>query len=215
MFKNAFGFFTNIHCHVGGGTNNLKNKLYGSGCLVSEGIVISALHIYERIQEEYDFGIILKNDGLFRAEPILIFKESDIIILKCIEKLKVQNLGEVNEYPPIEYPKPFIGTSVGYIGNLQINNERLKSKQATFFTQAFISSMIYSNEDSIFCALSGGVIQKGFSGGAVFTVDCKLIGIMTKRLSVFSHPDEMSGAKYELPIMVPLFQFQDKINEII
>ena len=215
MFKKACSFYWHLICQIGGGSKSDNRKLHGSGCLLSSEIALSALHILEETSSLYNYPVIFKNDGLYKAKIILELPESDLVLLRCIEQIKSFNLGTAVNFPDLDFPNPTIGTSVGYIAGLHLKDENYIDSRYSFFSQAFISALMKNKKDGISMMLSQGIVQKGFSGSPVFTNDCKLIGILTNTLQFTFNEGHPMPIIYTLPVMSPLSVNKNEIQKYI
>lgn len=215
MFKKACNFYWNLVCQIGGGSKVHKGKLHGSGCLLSSEIALSALHIINETSHLYDYPVILKNDGVYKAKVILEIQQNDVVLLQCVEKIKSADIGTISRYPDLNFPNPFIGTSVGYLAGLHLKDDSYKDSRHTFFSQAFVSALMKNENDGISMMLSQGIVQKGFSGSPVFTNECELIGILTNTIQFTFKEGHPMPIIYTLPVMSPLYVNKDKIRKFL
>jgi S1-C subfamily serine protease len=210
MFEDACKLYWNILCSVGDSA-----RVYGQGCMLTPNHAITALHVIKNQATQNQRPTIMKHDGLFKCEVLLQSDQFDIAVLLAKEKIKSCELDQPIGYPTIASSTPFLGATIGYIGRLHVNAKE-GERTHTVFSQAVISYLFNDKKkDGMRCALSGGIIQGGFSGGPVFNQKSELVGliVMSQQFPIeMGHPEY---ALYTLPIMSPLIFLKKDIESII
>ncbi len=215
MFTNACKFYWSLVCSVGGGSPTIEGKLHGKGCLLSPNHVITALHTVDAMLQRYEWIVVMKHDGVFKAHLLLRSDELDIALLETNEKISDAAMAAPQGYPTIMSTNPFLGLSVGFIGVISLVGET-ENERHTTFSQA--STSYFFNDrtsNGLRYALTGGLVQQGFSGGPVFTADLTLVGliVMSQRFALdMAHP---LGSMYNLPVMSSLGSIKNDIERIL
>ena len=86
-------------------------------------------------------------------------------------------------------------------------------KRYTTFSSASVSMMLWG-EDAPLYALDGGIMQKGSSGGPVFTSDGSIVGIIVQS---WQFPVDLGHPQFRietLPVMSALYHSADLIDDI-
>ncbi len=216
MFTNACKFYWGLVCSVGGGTQQIKGKLHGKGCLLSRNHAITALHTVTQMLHKYQWPVIMKQDGVFRCEVQFQSKEYDVALLRTTDKIVEYDLGPLPpNYPSIATSNPFLGLSVGFIGTISLEGENETERHTTFSP----ASTSYYFEEQVTkgfrYALIGGFVQKGFSGGPVFTCNSELVGLIVMAQRFALDMDNPIASLYNLPVMSPLSPLRKDIQAFL
>ncbi len=216
MFKDSAKKYYNWTCSVGGGSATVMGKIYGMGCVLDELHTITAHHCWTSISHKYEWPVVLREDGLFLCEIVFNSTSHDIIIYKSIKKLSDKPKGLISEYPNISEEHLFLGESVGFMSRLTTYVSYDKSTSHTHFSSGTIS-MFQKNEEqtAMQFVISSTVIQKGFSGSAVFTPDGSLVGILVQTLRFAADIEDPESEIYTLPVMAPIRPLINEINNAI
>ena len=213
MYIDACRLYGGLNCQVGGGSPTTKGKLHGMGCLISPCHVLTALHTLTQTEILYEWPVVFKHDGLYRCEITLESKEYDVTMLQTTEKLDDADFAPPEGYPSILPSKPFLGLSVGYIAALHLHKPDGEDTRHTCFSQAFVSMLLREGGEGERYALSGGIMQPGFSGGPVFTAEGKLVGIVVKSIQFAADAKHPTLSVYTLPVMTSLYPLKDRIEQ--
>jgi S1-C subfamily serine protease len=215
MFTNACKFYLNLICSVGGGSPTVEGKLHGKGCLLSPNHALTALHVVDGMLKRYQWVVVMKHDGLFKADVLFRSPELDIALLKTSEKIADFTPDTPLVYPTIRATNPFLGLSVGFIGVISLEGDTEKEIH-TSFSQASTSYFFEEkNTGGLRYALTGGLVQHGFSGGPVFTSDLDLVGLIVMSQRFALDMTQPLSTMYNLPVMSPLAPIRDQINNSI
>ena len=215
MFQKACQIFWDVNCQVGGGKNQ-KQGLHGMGCEVSPLHILTARHVWEETSAQYDYPIVMKHDGIFRSEVAFESADHDLLLLKCKKKISDCNFQKPQSYPKIFGKSLSLGVSVGYITALHLPQPSGDTSRHTCFSSTSVSfDFKDAKTQTRLIVLGGGIMQKGFSGGPVFTVDGSLVGIIVQSLQFATDCGHFSATSYTLPVMSPLFPFKSKIESLI
>jgi|SRR5215218_876698 len=213
MFEEATRLHFSLKCSVGGGSREVMGKLYGMGCRLDHEHVLTARHVWREIQERYAWPVALTDDGLYKCKPVFEQHDADLLVLRATELLE-----EVNSDKPIRYPKisskpVFLGKTVGYLATLNIRE--LESSRTYFSTSSLSMLMGEPGRKGLRIAMTGGLIQKGFSGGPVFDEEGDVLGVLVQSLRFPLDPDVPHLSITTMPIMSALFPFRDEIVSLL
>ena len=177
MFASACSKYAPLICQIGGGSPTVEGFLFGSGCLLSPTLIITARHIVRDLPNNLTWPVVLKHDGLFQCEVSFESVEQDIAILRVTKLVETVSSAPPREYPLWPTTLPSLGMCVGYMGKLHLPG----SKPKIYFAPSMIS-MLHSNSTSqgYKCMLNEGVVESGFSGCAVFAPDGQIHGVIVE-----------------------------------
>lgn len=215
MFEESTKLHFLIKCSVGGGSHNIKGKLHGMGCLLDEHHVLTAWHVWREIRQEYTWPVVLKYDGLYKCEIVFEQQDADLLVLKTTEKLVDVESSPPGRYPKVSVNTPFIGKTVGYLASLQIREPDMKEGY-TYFSMSCLSMFMRDPPGkAVHIAMTGGLIQKGFSGGVVFEESGDVLGVLIQSLRFSLDPDSPTSSITTMPIMSALFPYRDEIVSLL
>jgi hypothetical protein len=193
-----------------------EGKLHGMGCVLDARHVITARHVYKEIQNLYSWPVILKHDGLFKCEIVLDSAAYDIMVLRTVELVAESDHPAPEAYPELSEKLPFVGMNVGLISSLQLYQTIEDSTMHTYFASADVAFFQRGDEGKgISFALSGCIIQKGFSGSPVFRSDGSLIGVLIQALSFRAEFHDTKAPIYTLPVMSPIAPLHCQISALL
>ncbi len=202
---------------VGGGSSSVKGKLHGSACLLTPTTLVTARHVWSEIANRYDWPVVQKHDGLFHCEKVHEDDAADILFLKTTDKIAECDLGAPTYYPTLHPNIPSFGLSVGFLTAIRLHDEPGGPKSRyTAFSSASVSMLVSGrgpNRPPRF-ALDGGISQKGSSGGAVFTPNGAIVGVIVESWQFSADFDHPLPAIVTLPVMSPLYRFREIIDKI-
>ena len=216
MFQDACRAHWELNCQVGGGSRTQEGGLHGMGCLLDDHHVLTACHVYAEIQTQYSWPVVLKHDGLFRGEIPWQSEEYDLMVLRVTGQIAAASGRAPAAYPVLSQELPFIRMRVGFISALHIPRAMHDTSRHTSFASADISFLFMpegGRGESY--ALSGCVIQRGFSGSAVFRPDGSIMGVVIQTVSFRADFDNPSAPIYTLPVMSPLSRFRPTITALL
>jgi hypothetical protein len=82
------------------------------------------------------------------------------------------------------------------------------------FSQASVSMHLKKKEgDPPWIAVSGGIFQKGSSGGPVYTADGKLLGVIVQSHQFVADFDHTLPTIINTPVVAPLNSFLGVVNK--
>ena len=61
----------------------------------------------------------------------------------------------------------------------------------------------------------GAVVQRGFSGSAVFLQDGSVVGVLVQCISFPIDLENLSWGRYVLPLISPVYEIRDQIAELL
>jgi hypothetical protein len=215
MFANACKFYWNLVCSVGGRSPTLEGKLHGKGCLVSPDHALTALHTVDAMLRSYKWLVVMKHDGLFKANVSLRSDDLDVALLGVEEKISDFTLPTPVGYPTIMSANPFLGLSVGFIGTISLEGETENERHITFSQASTSYYFKDKRSNGLRYALTGGFVQQGFSGCPVFTADLELVGLIVMYRRFPLDINEPRGSIYNLPIMSSLASLKKDIETIL
>ncbi len=207
MFEDAAKLHYAALGHVGGGSRHVKGELYGKGCWLSEKHILTARHIWLGLKDSFEWPVAIRHDGLWKCEIVFEQANADLLLMKTVTKLDNAELSQPNRYPGISANRPFLGRTVGYLASLNVP-EGDKENKHTYFSMSCISMFLpNSSVKAVHYALTGGLIQKGFSGGPVFEENGDMLGILIQSLRFPVDPENPILSFATMPIMSAVFPF--------
>ncbi len=166
MFSLAASKYWSWFCHVGGASSSDTGLIYGLGCRIGKKHVLTAAHVFE----QYEFPTAMIADGLWKCSVEKNWHNRDVAVLRIENILKKNGRSdEIAEFPSLANQSPKIGTSLGYIGRLKLLDEAGQSKGRTYFGQGHVAFFEEGLRGQTLLAVDGSAVEKGFSGGPVFT----------------------------------------------
>jgi hypothetical protein len=220
MFERAAQMHFGCNCKVGGGSQHNVNvgQSHGMGCALDAKHALTAAHCWTGVDDRYDWPIVLRPDGLFRCEIVFENAEADVMILRSVEPLPVNSkyLRQITHYPTISPAPISLGTEIGFVSRLSLHDSIEDVSTHTHFAHGFISMMLPSEKgNGMRFAVSGTVMQKGFSGSAVFLPDGSIVGVLVESLSFRANFHDEHAPIYILPMMVPILSLIDDFNRVL
>jgi hypothetical protein len=194
MFKNAARQYWQLKCQVGHGATLQGTKLFGLGCRLSPTHVLTAFHLVSAKGPR-----VLLGDGLWNCDLEQKWVDRDLALLRITSVAK--QLGPADEqqpvYPSVSSENPFLGASLGYLASLSLTSESGESSSHTYFGHGHVAFFTQNSHKQLVFALAGGAIQKGFSGGPVFSSNGLLTGVLVEALQYvpdLGHPSRAANA---------------------
>jgi hypothetical protein len=215
MFASSASHFFDCSCIVGGGCNGNPpvGIMHGIGCLLDKSHVLTAAHCWTRVKEKYEWPAVGTLDGLFRCEVAFQSEEFDILLLRLLELVKASPsslaLKQPESYAQLGDDQIFLGSQVGFISRLKLQNTLDDTSTHTHFSAAFVSMMLPGStargmQNYPRFALSGTVMQKGFSGSPVFLPSRSIVGVLVESVSFRANFDDANAPIYVLPVISPI-----------
>jgi Trypsin-like peptidase domain len=178
--------------------------------------VITARHLIEHVGKKYEWPVVFKHDGVFKCRILFSAWNFDVALLEATERLEPASFDEPAEYPRLFSEMPSWGMTVGYLGSLRTLERGGIENHGTYFSAAHISTFLPGGDDkSRYYLLTGGVVQRGFSGGPVFTPSSELLGLVIQSLRFLGDPQDLRSAVYTLPVITPLAPFIGEISKYV
>ena len=216
MFECAARKFFDWTSSVGGGSPTIKGKLHGMGCVLDKHHTITAYHCWSSIASRYKWPVVFRSDGIFRCEVVFKSIDNDIAILRSKEPIEDRVLMEFNEYPIISEKPFFLGSTLGFMSSLTLYESVNKKNLHTHFAMGVVSMLLPSkNSKATNYVMSSTVIQKGFSGSAVFRPDGGIVGIIIETLSFRADIFNTEAPLYVLPVVSSIWPLIDDIKTIL
>src|ERR1700720_2010423 len=90
MFTSSAAQFFDCTCSVGGGRYGKPTvgRVHGMGCLLDKSHVLTAAHCWTGVQDKYEWPAVATLDGLFRCDVAFYSEESDILLLRLLERVR-------------------------------------------------------------------------------------------------------------------------------
>jgi S1-C subfamily serine protease len=212
MFADAARLFWQLKCQAGHGPSVAATRIYGFGCQVSARHVLTALHVVNEADPR-----VLLDDGLWNCDVVGDWPARDLALLRVTSVAKPVGSSTVKpqRFPQLSERQPSIGETLGYLASLSLNDESGSSSGHTYFGQGHVAFFSQNRSRELVFAMAGGAIQKGFSGGPVFTPTGDLVGVLVEALEYvpdLSHPFRSASA---VAILAPIGPIAKAIADII
>jgi Trypsin-like peptidase domain len=209
MFTSSAAHFFDCTCSVGGGRYGKPavGRMHGMGCLLDKSHVLTAAHCWTGVQDEYEWPAVATLDGLYRCDVAFYSEESDILLLRLLERVlkSPTSLEQPERYAQLGDDQIFLGSQVGFISRLTLHKTFDETSTRSHFSAAFVSMLVPGkNATQVRFALSGTVMQKGFSGSPVFLPSGSIVGILVESLSFRANVDDENAPIYVLPVISPV-----------
>lgn len=209
MFLESAKLHFSTQAHVGGSSSNGRGRTYGKGCRLSETHLLTASHVWQQAKQEFEWPTAIRYDGLYRCEIAFEHAGADLLLLRIDKKLTDSDLVVPDQYPKLSTRKPFPGQTVGYIASLKIPGD--ENSGHTYFSMASISMLVKSQPGTLRFGLTGGLIQKGFSGGPIFEQNGNVVGIIVQSLQFPLNPADSRWSIAIMPIISCIDPLRDEL----
>jgi hypothetical protein len=159
------------------------------------------------VQDKYEWPAVVTLDGLFRCDVAFYSEESDILLLRLLERVRKSptSLEQPERYAQLGDDQIFLGSQVGFISQLKLHKTLDETSTRSHFSATFVSMLLPGkNATHVRFALSGTVMQKGFSGSPVFLPSGSIVGVLVESLSFRANFDDENAPIYVLPVISPV-----------
>jgi Trypsin-like peptidase domain len=217
MFAKATSMYWRLQCNVGGGSATVKGKLHGLGCLLSDTLIVTARHVWSEHAAKYSWVVVLKHDGLFRCSIVQESEKDDLLFLRAEDCLDATASKQAPaEYPQIYASIPVCGLSVGFLTWVIIAESGGAEEDYAAFSHCSVA--MYSKkkkvDDPPLIVLSGGIFQKGSSGGPVYTPDGRLVGVIVQSWQFPTSRNHRFPTIVTAPVVMPLASYANIIAQM-
>ena len=199
MFQDATRIYWALKSHVGSGRESR-----GLGCLLSSRHVLTAHHVYAGVGEP----TALAPGGVWRCRAIAEWPDLDLGVLQTVDLLKPSDVLVPTVFPAFDGNMPGLGQSLGFLAWLTSGRHRV-----TYFGQGHVAFFEPRERKALRFALAGAAVQRGFSGGPVYTPAGQLVGILVECFQFaanLEHP-----ALVSMPMFSPVAPVADELRKII
>ena len=177
MFEQAASRYFRLWTFVGRADGQQGPKVFGLGCHLAPGLVLTAAHVYGNSKEP-TAGV---NDDLWVCSIAAAWPDRDLAVLRAERRLR--SFG--NDHTPPSYPElssdlPRVGMQLGCMAWLDLNGPGGESRGRTYFGQGHVAFFEQGAHGELLFAMQGPTIEKGFSGGPVFSADGRLYGVLVQ-----------------------------------
>lgn len=207
MFVSTCSLFWPLRCNVGGG-NQSAGKMHGMGCAISKKGVLTARHVYA--QDCYEWPVVLHDEGLWRCKVVQEWPDLDLALLEKDELVHEAALEKPTLFPEFHPGVLQLGQSLAYLAWLSTRAENGTERSVTYFGQGHVAFFDGEKEPSF--ALAGGVIQKGFSGGPVFSASGQLAGVLVRSFQFIANLSHPVPQPISIPIVSPVSPVADFLS---
>jgi hypothetical protein len=218
MFEQAARQHSLWYCKVGGVDSDLRVVDTGMGTFLSDKIVLSSAHVWSNVPDHFDSPCVMHSSGVFRCEVLKEWPDWDVILLGTVERITGPAVTKTPKAPPEPYPKlsqerMYVGREVGMFSSLSLADKDKERDSVNIFTSGRISLGRYptSANQKLLYGLSNTVIQRGFSGSAVFLADGSVVGVLVQALVFPIDRENLSWGRYVLPLVSPLHEIREEI----
>jgi hypothetical protein len=220
MFEQAAWKHYKWNCSVGGISDDLRGMTVGMGCFLSDEIVLSAAHVWSGVAGRYTSPFVIHAEGGFRCEVLREWPEWDIILLRTVERIFGSATEPSNEavlHPPLSQEKMYLGREVGMFSRLSLADEETDHGSLNLFTAGRVSSWCLPSTENqkVMYGLSNTIVQRGFSGSAVFLADGSVVGVLVQTLSFPIDRMNLSFGRYAIPLGSPLYEIRQEIAGLL
>jgi hypothetical protein len=216
MFEQAARQHSKWNCSVGG------RATVGMGCFLSDEIVLSAAHVLSGVERSSDSPCVVHTSGVFRCEILREWSDWDIILLRTVERIKDPAVTKTPNAPPEPYPKlsqekMYIGREVGMFSRLRLADQQGDHGSVSIFTSGRVSLGRYPKDENqkLMYGLSNTVVQRGFSGSAVFLENGSVVGVLVQTLTFPIDRQNLSFGRYAIPLVSPLYEIREEIGRLL
>ena len=215
MFEESAKLHFLCKCNVGGGSPEVQGKLYGMGCLLDQNHVLTARHVWSTIKPGYGWPVVLKHDGLYKCQVVFEDQDADLLVIRATEKVVACELTPPPKYPNLTVNAPFIGKTVGSMASLKVHG--LDNEEgSTYFSMSSLSMFMSGTPGkALHIAMTGSLIQRGFSGGPVFEENGDILGVLIQSLRFPLDPSNPSVSFTTMPIMSAVFPYRAEIVSLL
>jgi hypothetical protein len=222
MFEQAAQQHFEWHCQVGGISSDENGLCTGMGCFLAANIILSAAHAWESIRNRYEYPLVMHSSGGYRCEVLKEWLDWDVIVLRTVEQIRHrQGTDTANEaraaFPLVSKERMYLGREVGMFSRLSTIDEQGGRESQSLFTSSRVSSVQWpkSEKEKFTYGLSNTVVQRGFSGSAVFLQDGSVVGVLVQCISFPIDLENFSWGRYVLPLVSPVYEIRDQIAELL
>jgi hypothetical protein len=219
MFQEAAAKHLKSYCQVGGGSGpDTKDiKFHGVGSALNANHIITARHVWTTIKDHYEFPVVFTKTEMIRCGVAFESAEYDILILRRVDVLIKLPVDSEEQYVALSAMPLELGASVGFISDLKLPQPLRDCPIHAHFSSATVSMIFPPTKlsEGLLFALSGTVIQPGFSGSAVFRPDGSIVGVLVKTLSFRADFENLRAPIYVLPVVSPIWPLNKQINAVV
>jgi hypothetical protein len=219
MFEQAAQQHFEWHCQVGGISSDQKGICVGMGCFLSKNIVLSAAHVWSGLHDSYEWPCVTHSTGGFRCEVLREWPDWDVIILRTIERILGPAVTKTpgTAHPTLSQEKMYLGREVGMFSRLDLTAEEGSRDSLSLFTSGRVSSHHFpkSENQKLKHGLANTVVQRGFSGSAVFLPDGSVVGVLVEGISFPIDLENLSWGRYVIPLVSPLYEIREEIAGLL
>lgn len=173
-------------------------------------------------RDHFDSPCVMHSSGVFRCEVLREWPDWDIILLRTVDRLVGRPVAETpsvqsDPYPGLSRERMYIGREVGMFSRLSLADEDEDRGSISLFTSGRVSSGRYPGNENqkLMYGLSNTVVQRGFSGSAVFLTDGSILGVLVQTLSFPIDRKYPSWGRYVIPMVSPLYEIREEIAGLL
>ena len=212
MFEQAAARYFRLWTFVGRVERQQSAKVFGLGCHLAPGLVLTAAHVYAGAGEP----TVSINGGLWACSVAAEWPDRDIAVLRAERKL--QSLGSDDTAPP--YPQlaadlPRVGMQLGCMAWLKLLDPNGETRGRTYFGQGHIAYFDRGASGELLFAMQGPTIEKGFSGGPVFSSDGQLYGVLVQAVQHAPNLSERVLQINSMALLSPVGRVAADISKLI
>jgi hypothetical protein len=174
--------------------------------------VLTACHVFAH----REYPTVVLNDGLWKCRAAREWNNLDLALLIAEERVSVRHIAdEPTKFPALSRQIPRLGTSLGYIGWLNILDDSGNRKGRTYFGQGHVAFFEKGFRGQTLVAVDGSAVEEGFSGGPAFTAAGDLCGVLVQSLQYAPKLGDYPRQFNSLPLISPIAPIRDELESLL
>jgi S1-C subfamily serine protease len=213
VFEQAAAQFFRLWTFVGRTDHEQTPAIHGLGCRIAPGLVLTAAHVYA--------GGVAPTVGIdgdvWVCSVAAEWADRDIAVLRAERKIRSfdPDRNSVPPYPQLATDLPRVGMQLGCMAWLRLREPDGNTRGRTYFGQGHVAYFEEGAHGELLFAMQGPTIEKGFSGGPVFSDDGRLFGVLVQAVQHAPNLSEQVLQIDSLALLSPVGKIAAEIAELI